>query len=87
MFSQKNSLNLFVKPGLNALHEVRQMRLSYLVERFASFLFAGQESAALHQPQVFRCHVTWDAAGFGQFSNCVPTSEKHLNNSQPVWVR
>jgi len=58
-----------------------------LVVNPTAFTLAGEEPTPLHQSQVFRSHIIWNAAIFRQLAYRVPTLQQQLHHSQPHRVR
>jgi hypothetical protein len=47
---------------------------------------AAEQTAPLHQPEMFGRHVAGNLASLGQFANGVPTLEQHLYDPKSVWM-
>ena len=70
----------------DALKDIFQVGFDDLVVNLSAVAFAGQESASLHEPKVFRGHGGGDLAGLGQFGDRELLGHEHLQHAQAVRV-
>src|SRR6476661_8109031 len=85
---QKKSLLTLrgIKTIFNTLENVLQVRFSNAVVHLSSVLLAGQEPAALHQPQVLGRHRCRELTGFRQFCDRMVALQEHLDHPHPMRV-
>lgn len=85
MLDQKNALVLGCAESVfNALQDSTEMRFGHAVEHLATISFTGQESAALHESQMLRCHGTWEITSLSQLPDRILPLQKHLDNPQSM---
>lgn len=59
------------------------MRLGDLIKHLSPFPFAGEKTAAMHQPKVLRSKILGNFAVFSDLPHGVTTVEQQLNHPNP----
>jgi hypothetical protein len=75
-----------VEAVFDAAEDAGEVWLGDAVVDLATFPFAKQETAALHQPQMLGGHVAVYSAGFGKLTDGVPATQQHLDDAEAVGV-
>ena len=86
ILAKKLNSVLTAESTLNALHDVRQVRLGHAVVGLAALSFRFKQSTVFHQTEVAGGNVTLDLTGLCQLTDGVTRVEQHLDHSQSVWM-
>lgn len=68
------------------MEDIFQVGLDDFVVDFAARASAFEETAALHESQVFGGHGGWDLAGLSKLRDGEVLGQEHLEHTESVWV-
>jgi hypothetical protein len=85
--AKKTLLGCSSKAIFDAFDDALKLRLDDPIIHFSPLLFAGEQPAVLHEPQMLGSHRGWQFARRRQFPDGKVSLEQHLYHPQTMRVR